>query len=1005
MAKGKARKGMTMIGPTPGHRVKQLEVRTRNASGRNRSRLVEVAIKEPVVTTPGRSKSFPSSSPSKYSRSPSKYHLQGEEGVENSYVMNDPPVEPLPIPRKKMQNDYIREWLPYQEDFLHILLDLEAPPLPRICKICQKDGVIQQWTGNFFEDSALHMVSEDAIEDTDPQDYLQTGLQLHLGHGGAPCPSASANKALPLSRQSRPTTAGKDGDQTKGDRQDTPTMDDDEWEDVDNIPLHLRPPVGSKHLTIVDVTGVHFVLPSTAFTFSVLDDFLRDNVECGTSGMNYYSKLRRVTSNVFPHLVVDRYRELLRVARQWRLLKLLKWSGFQDNMNPSKDGDLVIFCAACPQPGINVGPTANLDESWKYTRAVVMDGNFKAEHMHERRPDDQVWLMDGRGFMVRNPPYQAYLKATPVSTYHGAISQASASRGKLNSTGVGAMACAWHGCFYPHSVVDFQKGERQLNMDYSLTHALSYNMTGIENVLCFYDINCAYMKNLRRHIESSDLLHLPPSLRITAGIGMWHVHGHKKECYTRYSPLFIKGAGWVDGEIIETLWSTLNIVSASTRGMTSPHRQELLDFQMNNSNFMKMIRMADSLSRKLKTAQVSVVLARDAFERFNKAITPEQQRNWGRQEETALLHRVHDPSVMDVFEIQLKKAIEEAEIILNIYRKDNGPNPSELKRLTIARRAEKLSADRSRFIADGRIYLRVDDEFERSDESDGRTDLMLGQDTLDDEDAVSNDGYSDSSLVEVFGRASSNDPTSPYLPLPSKFGSAYCKAKKLHRLAQMELELRMGQANDALHGLRLALADKAVIFRGVVRPATNYSMRTHTWQMIHSIDTSVKQCAAIYRQCRLAMISLGADSDILDRYQELQKSHLSATAAAFTQGAHDHRDSHLPWFWTMDIPKDTDSKSWLSEFYRIHWLCAKAAKDHWEEENELVTSEFVWVVNFFQYRAKRWNKIYMAKKLAGNRGAACYAARQQAVYDRLAEQAELIWQGMNPDDNPFHHGM
>ena len=128
-------------------------------------------------------------------------------------------------------------------------------------------------------------------------------------------------------------------------------------------------------------------------------------------------------------------------------------------------------------------------------------------------------------------------------------------------------------------------------MDYSLTHALSYNMTSINNVLCFYNINCTYMKNLWRHEDCSDFLQIPPSLRITAGIGIWHVHGHKKECYTRYSPLFIKGSGWVDGEIIETLWSTLNIVSASTCGMTSPHRQELLDFQMNDSNFMKMIRM------------------------------------------------------------------------------------------------------------------------------------------------------------------------------------------------------------------------------------------------------------------------------------------------------------------------------------------------------------------------------------------------------------------------------
>ncbi|KAI6117394.1 hypothetical protein EDD16DRAFT_1481453, partial [Pisolithus croceorrhizus] len=91
-------------------------------------------------------------------------------------------------------------------------------------------------------------------------------------------------------------------------------------------------------LTVIDVTGVHFMLlwpcqcvnaesyhmqlfcaklyPSTfeklsmAFTFLVLDNFLRDNVECGTSGMNYYSKLCQVTSNVFPHLVVVRLHSL-----------------------------------------------------------------------------------------------------------------------------------------------------------------------------------------------------------------------------------------------------------------------------------------------------------------------------------------------------------------------------------------------------------------------------------------------------------------------------------------------------------------------------------------------------------------------------------------------------------------------------------------------------------------------------------------------------------------------
>lgn len=41
-----------------------------------------------------------------------------------------------------------------------------------------------------------------------------------------------------------------------------------------------------------------------------------------------------------------------------------------------------------------------------------MDGNFKAEHMHTRAPEDDVWLTDGLGFMAERPTYREFLAAT-----------------------------------------------------------------------------------------------------------------------------------------------------------------------------------------------------------------------------------------------------------------------------------------------------------------------------------------------------------------------------------------------------------------------------------------------------------------------------------------------------------------------------------------------------------------------------------------------------------------
>ncbi|KIK78825.1 hypothetical protein PAXRUDRAFT_162962 [Paxillus rubicundulus Ve08.2h10] len=98
----------------------------------------------------------------------------------------------------------------------------------------------------------------------------------------------------------------------------------------------------------------------------------------------------------------------------------------------------------------------------------------------------------------------------------------------------------------------------------------------------------------------------------------------------------------------------------------------------------------------------------------------------------------------------------------------------------------------------------------------------------------------------------------------------------------------------------------------------------------------VKGHAAVYRACRRAMISLGAEEDTLVQYWALEKDHLKVSTAVSDLNAQGHWDSTLAWCWTMVTKYNAEVNNWMLEFYRGHWLRAKALKDRQEEEVELL---------------------------------------------------------------------
>ena len=72
-------------------------------------------------------------------------------------------------------------------------------------------------------------------------------------------------------------------------------------------------------------------------------------------------------------------------------------------------GNLTLFCPSCPQPGINLPPNWNDLPTWVTRRTITVDGNFHADHIKMRKPELEIQLTNGRGYMVEEKQYKDYL--------------------------------------------------------------------------------------------------------------------------------------------------------------------------------------------------------------------------------------------------------------------------------------------------------------------------------------------------------------------------------------------------------------------------------------------------------------------------------------------------------------------------------------------------------------------------------------------------------------------
>ena len=149
------------------------------------------------------------------------------------------------------------------------------------------------------------------------------------------------------------------------------------------------------------------------------------------------------------------------------------------------------------------------------------------------------------------------------------------------------------------------------------------------------------------------------------------------------------------------------------------------------------------------------------------------------------------------------------------------------------------------------------------------------------------------------------------LRLPSSFGRATSLGKlQLH--GQVEFDLRKGQANDALHNIRLHVAEKSFLYGAGVRKGTTtvnlgHRGRQKAFKEVHVLEAKIRQQARIYECARKAMESLGMSVEDQKRYPKLLKSDTNASTAIIDFNARGQRNEGLSWIWRTPQALTRDS--------------------------------------------------------------------------------------------------
>ncbi|KAG6810078.1 hypothetical protein H0H92_013396 [Tricholoma furcatifolium] len=798
------------------------------------------------------------------------------------------------------------------------------PPLCQECIVSDHTyhpyHVIQEWTGKFFKQTSL----------------MDLGLIVQLGHDGEKCPNTDP-KRDPMRAASVILVV------------DTYSVQQARFRycychNHGELVPHHRQLVQSG---VVPATTGH---PETVFTFEVLDHFHISNLTSKKSAYDYFAGLRYLTDGAFPQAVPNRYRELLRVSRIWGHLAMVRRSGqahgIDDMLGYRHPSSLTVRCPACPSVGFNVEQavidTATEEETHKYTLFLSADGNFRLQRKNKKDDPDDIALNEGNGYFVPTETYKNYCALVKETAPEKGSACAHLRAAKMQNivkfknaavSGVVAVQCARHGFYMSQGVVDLIKGET-----------------------CLYGVNLnSRFKTWFESLEAT----VP---RIRGAIPKMHVANHVESCLLLYGFNYMSYSGETWGENIEGGWAELNQSAGSTKEMNDGYRHDSLDDMFGFWNWAKLNQISSTLYRmyeaNIRTFKTRESNFKSLTEMFVKHVAKWEAMDTKPTKVDGVVRSVYQvtteggvPTMQTVFEsLLLKNSEGDASILVSVLK--------EGLDLEIRQLALRLQED-----------CKNDSKLE-SDIENWREHQLLHFPSLEDRVLA---------LKQQESKAQDID-----LLLPSSFTSEEWDSLQLNSAAEIERDLREGQAHDTLENLRLCIKAYNASLNFKKNNVFGQRPNTRAQKLLITLRTQSKHAMETYQVIYKKLLNLGL-SDA--RLQPLDDTMLWAKNPTHRHELGSSKKVD-PWYWHTGRPAGQSDDDWNTEMNRVKWFRDRAARDRSREEKELLEEEFRRTIVSFDRMAQVWNTISESSSKSPSPGHSAYAAKQSSIYRKLEADAQ-----------------